>query len=133
MEDASHAARRGALTAPVRRALIGALAGIASSVALLATMFGGAGAGIVLLGALIGAVVALAAPHSSRKATLDGVLTAAVLGVPLWAVINVIVLPVIMTGSPAWTAPGMRAAVPRPCRVDALWKIDPDSTRNCWA
>jgi len=112
MEDASHATRRGALTAPVRRALIGALAGIASSVALLATMFGGAGAGIVLLGALIGAVVALADPHSGRKATLDGVLTAAVLGVPLWAVINVIVLPVIMTGSPAWTAPGMRAAFP---------------------
>ncbi|MGP6159858.1 MAG: NAD(P)/FAD-dependent oxidoreductase [Vulcanimicrobiaceae bacterium] len=47
-----------------------------------------------------------------RAATLDDVLTGAVLGIPAWALVNVIAVPVFSAGSPAWTAPGMRAAFP---------------------
>jgi NADH dehydrogenase len=81
-----------------------------SSVALSATVAGGTRVAVVMLGTLIGAIVGFADRHESRFATLDGVLTAAVLGIPLWTVVNVIVLPLILTGAPAWTAPGMRAA-----------------------
>ncbi len=112
MESATHAGRRVTLTAPARRVLIGALAGSASSLALPATTSGAARAGIVLLGALIGAAAALADPRSGRQTTLDGVLTFAVLGIPVWALIDVIAVPAIGAGTPAWTAPGMRAAFP---------------------
>jgi hypothetical protein len=112
MEGASHAARRGALTAPLRRALIGALAGGATSVALPATALAGSRAGIILLAALIGAAAALADPYGGRKTTLDGGLTFAVLGIPVWALIDVIVVAAFASGAPAWTAPEMRAAFP---------------------
>jgi NADH dehydrogenase len=110
MGDGSQAVSRAALNAPVRGALGGALAGIVGSVALALTENGAFRPAAVLIGTLIGAVVGLAIRGSRRFATLDGVLTAAVLGIPLWTVANVIVLPVILTGAPAWTAPGMRAA-----------------------
>jgi NADH:ubiquinone reductase (H+-translocating) len=112
MEDASQAASRRALPVPVRRLLIGSSAGVMSSAAFWVTRSSGPGTIIVLLAAMIGAIVALADLPSDRKATLDRVLTGAALGIPFWAVVNVILAPTITSGSPAWTAPGMRAVFP---------------------
>ncbi len=101
---------RAVLPATVRRALSGGLAGIVGSIAVSVTMAEQSRVAVVIAGTLLGTIVAVVAGQRRRLATLDSVLTAAVLGIPLWMVANVIVLPLILTGAPAWTAPGMRAA-----------------------
>lgn len=108
--DASNDSLHATLPAQARRALSGALAGIAGSVALSATMAGPYRVAVVVAGTLIGTIAGLLSGPRRRSAILDSMLTAAVLGIPLWMVANVIVLPLILTGAPAWTAPGMRAA-----------------------
>jgi NADH dehydrogenase len=111
METASHAGRRTSLTGTVRRASLGACAGFASSCALSAGVRA-ASPWLALLGALIGAAAALAEPYGARRPTLDEVLTWAVLGIPLWTLVDVIALPVLASGMPAWTPAGMRGAFP---------------------
>ena len=93
----------------IRRSLIGALAGGAASVALIATA-GHAGLSL-LLGAAIGAAFALST-GPTPGAFLDNMMTAGALGVPLWGVVSVIIAPLLSGQMPEWSAAQMREHFP---------------------
>lgn len=94
----------------LRRVGIGVLAGGFSSLALVATL--GDLRSAVVSGILVGIVYSLASrfpPHSYS----DQVMTAAaLLGVPLWVMMDVIALPLSAGIEPQWTATEMRALFP---------------------
>jgi NADH dehydrogenase len=92
-----------------RRALIGLVAGLVSSVMLAATP-GNIIAG-VLLGTLTGAGYAIAF-RPVAHAHLDGAMSAASLSIPLWFLLNVILLPLVSGRPVQWTALGMRELLP---------------------
>lgn len=93
----------------LRRVAIGSLAGSVCGFLLAHTFdysFVGFG-----LGVAVGIAFALA--MGARTQTyLDSMMTAASFGVPVWAAINIIALPMLAYESPGWTAEAMRAQFP---------------------
>lgn len=92
-----------------RRAAIGAIAGALASAPLMAAF--GHVVGVLVLGAVLGAGYAvLTGP--THSAYLDNMFTAGTYGLPLWAVISVIALPLLSGQMPEWSAEQMRSHFP---------------------
>src|SRR5260370_35033676 len=93
----------------MRRSVIGAIAGALSSAALVA-----AGEHLflsVVLGAGIGAAYS-ATLRPTRGAYVDNLMATAALGVPLWTLVSIIVLPLVSGQMPEWSAAQMRHLFP---------------------
>ena len=93
----------------IRRTLIGSLAGMAASYALVITQETTALA--IALGVLAGVVFAVAF-RSTPRAYADSAMTAAAFGVPAWVVFGVILIPLFRGEMPEWTGGEMRALSP---------------------
>ena len=93
----------------LRRALIGAIAGLAAAVLLALTQTNVLSG--ILLAILVGVVYAVAFAPTPR-AYADSAMTAAALGVPAWVIFGVILFPLFAGETPEWSNQGMRDLFP---------------------
>jgi NADH dehydrogenase len=93
----------------LRPGLTGLLAGFVSSFVLATTLERIPIA--VLLGSVIGIGYASVFRNVQRQ-YIDSVMTAAALGIPLWAVVSIVMIPLISGQPPRWTVVGMRTMLP---------------------
>jgi len=96
----------------LRRALPGFTSGLLCGI-FLVRGFGDISLGLAV-GAVLGTAYALALPLPTRDvgAAADRAMTAAAFGLPIWGVVNVILLPLLAGQTPRWTAEGMRGLFP---------------------
>jgi len=100
----------GSAARTMRRAAIGLAAGVLAS-AFLVSALGSVALGVAL-GASVGLSYGLATPHRPGTA-LEALMAAAALGVPLWALFSVLLVPLASVDHPMWTAAEMRALLPQ--------------------
>ena len=94
----------------LRSGLTGLLAGFVSSFVLAMTLESIPVA--VLLGSVIG-IAYVVAFRNAQRLYIDSIMTAAALGIPLWAFVSVVVFPFISGQPPRWTAEGMKTMLPQ--------------------
>jgi NADH dehydrogenase len=93
----------------VRRILLGVLAGGVASAVLIYTVSSPLAA--VLLAIVVGAAYSVSM-SAARGAYVDSMMTGAALGVPLWALISVVAMPLLASRAPDWSAEQMRTHFP---------------------
>src|SRR5260221_1417691 len=94
----------------VRRVLVGLLCGMASSM-FLCSAVRSVGLGL-FLGSLLGIAQVFAFFELESGSAIDRAMTCAALGLPCWATINLILLPMAAGQVPQWTAGDMRSLFP---------------------